>query len=91
MLLAKIKENKVYFGKLVTFFLGGRGYLPPYLPPRRYLQGVTYSIPSKGGVKPKFYVSGGLTPSDPLFHMYGVSNLIEFIKKINNKHYGSFF
>ena len=44
MLLAKIKENKVHFGKFVTFFLGG-GQFTPYLPPRppkvRFLAGVS--------------------------------------------------
>ena len=52
LLLAKIKEKKVYFGKLVTFW-GKEGQFIPYLPPRpprRCLYGVTCSkIFQEGG------------------------------------------
>ena len=40
MLLAKIKENKVYFGKLVTF-LGGGGVNLPLTYPLDPLEGVS--------------------------------------------------
>ena len=60
MLLAKIKGNKVYFGKFVTFLGDGGSIYLLYL-----------------GSQPKFQVSegGGLTPYDPLFHIYDANTL----------------
>ena len=72
MLLAKIKGNKVYFGKLVTFFGKRGGQFTPYRPPRplrRCLQGVTCSKIFQGGVSPNFKSQGG--GSDPLGPPHG--------------------
>ena len=57
MLLAKIKGNKVHFGKLVTFF-GGRGGLFTPTDPLDPLEGVLggrllKNFP-RGGGQPKF-------------------------------------
>ena len=72
MLLAKIKENKVHFWKLVTFFWEGGGYLPPTDPldPLEVSLGVHLleNFP-RGGGQPKFQVSG--EGSDPLGPPYG--------------------
>ena len=54
MLLAKIEENKVYFGMLVTFLGEGWGQFAPYLPPRRCFRGWPAQKFSKGGGQPKF-------------------------------------
>ena len=69
LLLTKIKGNKVYFGKLVTF-LGRGGWmvnLPPTYP-LHPLESVSRGQPAqkifKRGGQPKFQVSGG--GSDPL-------------------------
>ena len=58
LLLAKIKESKVYFGKLVTFLWEGGVNLPPTYP-LNPLEGV-----SRGESARKFSKGGGL--SDPL-------------------------
>ena len=62
MLLAKIKGNKVDFGKLVTFFREGGVYLPP-TDPLDPLEGVLgghllENFP-RGGVSPNFKSQGG--------------------------------
>ena len=53
LLLAKIKGNKVYFGKLVTF-LGERGVNLPPTYPLDPLEGV-----SRGSLAQKFSKRGG--------------------------------
>ena len=74
LLLAKIKENKVYFGKLVTFLGEGGGLFTP-TDPLDPLEGVSRGQPaqkiSKGGwgVSPNFKSRGG--GSDPLGPPYG--------------------
>ena len=62
MLLAKIKGNKVHFGKLVTFLGGGGVCLRP-TDPLDPLEGVLgghllENFP-KGGVSPNFKSQGG--------------------------------
>ena len=71
MLLAKIKGNKVHFGKLVTFLGGGEGLFTPYRPPRpprSCFRGSPARKFSKRGVNPNFKSQGG---SDPLGPPYG--------------------
>ena len=71
MLLAKIKGNKVHFGKLVTFLGGGGVNLPPTDPldPLEVVLGghLLENFP-RGGVSPNFKSQGG---SDPLGPPYG--------------------
>ena len=62
MLLAKIKGNKVDFGKLFTFWREGVVYLPP-IDPLDPLEGVLgghllENFP-RGGVSPNFKSQGG--------------------------------
>ena len=62
MLLAKIKGNKVHFGKLITFLGGGGVYLPP-TDPLDTLEGVLgghllENFPRRG-VSPNFKSQGG--------------------------------
>ena len=66
LFLAKIKGNKVYFGKLVNFF-GGRGVNLPPTDPLDPLEGVSRGplaqTFTKRGVSPNFKSQGGcLTP-----------------------------
>ena len=64
MLLAKIKGNKVHFGKLVTFLEGGGVCLHP-TDPLDPLEGVHLlkNFPrGGGGVSPNFKSHGGQTP-----------------------------
>ena len=72
MLLAKIKGNKVHFGKLVTFLGEGGGLFTP-TDPLDPLEGVLgghllENFP-RGGVSPNFKSQGG--GSDPLGPPYG--------------------
>ena len=65
MLLAKIKGNKVHFGKLVTFLGGGGVCLRP-TDPLDPLEGVLgghllENFP-RGGVSPNFNSQGGVRP-----------------------------
>ena len=70
MLSAKLKGNKVYFGKLVTFLGGWEVNLPPAYP-LDPLEGVSRGSPalklSKGGgwVSPNFKSQGGSDPLGP--------------------------
>ena len=54
MLLAKIKGNKVHFGKLVTFFGGGGVCLCPTDPLEGVLGGHLLENFPRGGVNSKF-------------------------------------
>ena len=64
MLLAKIKGNKVHFGKLVTFLEGGGVCLHPTDPldPLEGVLGVTCSKIFRGGGSQYFKSEGGQTP-----------------------------
>ena len=62
MLLAKIKGNKVDFGKLVTFFGGGGVCLrptDPLDPLECVLGGLLLENFPRGGVSPNFKSQGG--------------------------------
>ena len=82
MLLAKIKGNKVHFGKLVTFFWGGWVYLPP-TDPLDPLEGVLgghllEKFP-RGGVSPNFKSQRGVRP--PRTPLRTSMNILLFIDK----------
>ena len=66
MLLAKIKGNKVHFGKLATFFGEGGGLFTPtdpLDPLERVLGGHLLENFPRGGVSPNFKSQGrGQTP-----------------------------
>ena len=79
MLLAKIKGNKVHFGKLVTFF-GGGGWVclrptDPLDPLEGVLGGHLLENFPRGGVGPNFKSQGGgvCPPRTPLIDIYGYS------------------
>ena len=63
MLLAKIKGNKDYFGKLVTFSEEGGGLIPPTDPLEVVLGGhLLENFPRGGGSSQILSLRGGLTP-----------------------------
>ena len=78
--LTKIKGNKVYFGKLVTFWGEEGGVNLPPTDPLDPLEGVSRGQParkfSKGGVNPNFKSQGGSDPlGPPNGHLWSATSL----------------